>query len=191
MHSTEHPIPLTRHPATPAPMVGSLDVVVTRRADALELRYCLRGDIARLRVPGRTSPERRDGLWEHTCFEAFVAIAGQPAYREFNFSPAGHWAVYDFSAPRQPVAAEATAAVAPPTIDCTGSAGRLEIAVALTAAQLPPGMLTAELEIGLCAVIEGADTLDDALSYWALHHPGERPDFHRRDGFCLRLATIA
>ncbi|SDH33815.1 DOMON-like domain-containing protein [Propionivibrio dicarboxylicus] len=188
MHPTVHHLPLGTHPTTPAPMVGSLDVVVTRRADALELRYCLRGDIARLRVPGHESPERRDGLWEHTCFEAFIAVAGQSAYREFNFSPAGHWAVYDFSATRQPAATPVTTA---PSIDSEGSAGRLELAVTLTAAHLPPDALAADLEIGLCAVIECVDMLDDALSYWALHHPGERPDFHRRDGFAFRLAAIA
>jgi len=169
-------------------MVSSLDVFVTRRADALELRYRLRGDIARLRVPGSESPEQRDDLWEHTCFEAFVAVAGQSAYREFNFSPAGHWAVYDFSATRQPIATPVTAA---PSIQSEASAGRLELAVTLTAAHLPAHILAADLEIGLCAVVECVDMLDDALSYWALRHPGERPDFHRRDGFVFRLAAIA
>jgi hypothetical protein len=26
------------------------------------------------------------------------------------------------------------------------------------------------------------ETLDGQLSYWALHHPAERPDFHHRAG---------
>ena len=28
-----------------------------------------------------------DGLWRHTCFEAFVGIPGAEPYYEFNFSP--------------------------------------------------------------------------------------------------------
>ena len=36
-------------------------------------------------------------LWRHTCFEAFIAVEGQPAYHEFNFAPSGEWTVYAFS----------------------------------------------------------------------------------------------
>ena len=34
------------------------------------------------------------------------------------------------------------------------------------------------------AVVEETD---GRLSYWALTHPAERPDFHHRDGFVLPL----
>ena len=34
------------------------------------------------------------------------------------------------------------------------------------------------------AVVEETD---GRLSYWALTHPAERPDFHHRDGFVLVL----
>ena len=37
---------------------------------------------------------------------------------------------------------------------------------------------------GLTAVIE---TLDGAISYWALAHPAEKPDFHHPDSFILIL----
>ena len=40
------------------------------------------------------------------------------------------------------------------------------------------------LRLGLSAVIEETD---GRLSYWALAHPGERPDFHHRDSFVLPL----
>jgi len=30
-----------------------------------------------------------------------------------------------------------------------------------------------------------------ALEYWALSHPGPEADFHRRDGFSLRLVAEA
>jgi hypothetical protein len=34
------------------------------------------------------------------------------------------------------------------------------------------------------AVVE---TLDGALSYWALRHPPGKPDFHHADSFALEL----
>jgi hypothetical protein len=40
------------------------------------------------------------------------------------------------------------------------------------------------LRLALSAVIEETD---GHLSYWALAHPAERPDFHHRDGFVLAL----
>ena len=42
------------------------------------------------------------------------------------------------------------------------------------------------MRIGLSAVIE--DTAG-SLSYWALHHPRSKPDFHHRGGFILRLTA--
>jgi hypothetical protein len=40
------------------------------------------------------------------------------------------------------------------------------------------------LQLSICAVIE---EIDDRLSYWALTHPAERPDFHHPDGFVLQI----
>lgn len=57
---------------------------------------------------------------------------------------------------------------------------QLELTCALTAL-LPGG---GPLELAVTAVVEQAG---GALSYWALAHPGRAPDFHRRDGFQLRL----
>lgn len=38
--------------------------------------------------------------------------------------------------------------------------------------------------LGLSAVIEG---VDGAISYWALVHPSDKPDFHHPDSFVLDL----
>ena len=40
------------------------------------------------------------------------------------------------------------------------------------------------LQLSICAVIE---EIDDRLSYWALTHPAERPDFHHPEGFVLQI----
>ena len=50
---------------------------------------------------------------------------------------------------------------------------------------LPPAIPTeAALQVAITSVIEERS---GRLSYWALAHPGPEPDFHRRDGFLLRL----
>ena len=51
-----------------------------------------------------------------------------------------------------------------------------EILLALPGASSP--------RLALSAVVEETD---GRLSYWALTHPAERPDFHHRDGFVLPL----
>ena len=101
MPSPVHTFSLIRHPTIPAPAVRSVEASITFSQEHIVFRYCLRGDIARLRVPAQQDPARVDNLWEHTCFEAFIGRNGDTAYREFNFSPTGQWAAYDFSDYRQ------------------------------------------------------------------------------------------
>jgi hypothetical protein len=173
------------HPATPPGVALALSVEVHLAGDALRLRYVLRGEVAALRIPEPATPGPADGLWQHTCFEAFVAVEGEAAYGEFNFSPSGQWAAYRFAAERErdaagesrhPVSLEAPHTVrAPDTLALTAH-------VPLAA----PARGLSALCIGLSAVIEEGN---GHLSYWALHHPKERPDFHHRDGRALRLAA--
>src|SRR5215467_2426337 len=91
---------LTCHPATPTDAVHTIEAVVSRDGDGLRLTFLLGGDLGRLRIPppGRVRPGHE--LWRHTCFEAFVGIAGTPAYHELNLAPSGEWTVYTFDAYR-------------------------------------------------------------------------------------------
>jgi hypothetical protein len=45
----------------------------------------------------------------------------------------------------------------------------------------------AALRLGLAAVIEDETS---RLSYWALSHPAEKPDFHHADSFTVCLAAV-
>lgn len=172
------------HPATPCGVALSVSVEVRAHADGLRLRYTLRGDTSTLRIPAPAAPVPTDGLWQHTCLEAFVAADGEPAYREFNFSPSSAWAAYRFSSERQrDEAAEARERVLLPPPQTRTTARSLTLTARLPTGALPRS--PAPLCLGLSAVIE---ELDGRLSYWALHHPHERPDFHHRDGRALRLA---
>jgi hypothetical protein len=168
------------HPATPCAAVAALTVALARTPGAgLHLAYELRGDLARLRLPAPAAhPAATDGLWQRTCFEAFVAAPQGTGYREYNFSPSGDWAAYAFDAERQ---RNPAASLARPRMRCSHDAGTLRLQAWLPPAEHDPASDPAHGPLGLCAVVEQAD---GRLSYWALRHPAAQPDFHRRDGWC-------
>lgn len=176
MHRSET-VALHPHPATHCPALAGIAVTVSRRPDGgLDLRYRLAGPPAALRLPAPQTPAPADNLWQHTCLETFIAGPGN-RYREFNFSPSGQWAVYDFIAMRQRDDAYAPSTV--PTITCATDAAGLTLHAHLPATLLPAN---GPLQLGLSAVIEAAD---GGLSYWALTHTEAKPDFHRREAFTL------
>ena len=151
-------------------------------AEGLQLVCAIAGDISALRVPAATRPGPADGLWQHTCLEAFVSAKGDAGYREFNFSPSGQWAAYRFASERQRDTSAAPDLPAPVTqlaITPTLLSLDVHLPLAALAASAQP------FELALCAVVE---ELDGRLSYWALQHPRDRPDFHLPAGRSLRLA---
>ena len=81
---------LVPHPASDERCIHSIRVSAVRKGSTLSLHYEVIGDVSRMALPSPCEPRRADGLWEHTCFEAFVSDGD--AYYEFNFSPAGEWA---------------------------------------------------------------------------------------------------
>ena len=169
---------LIRHDASRAGAARSIRVEASRAAGgALRLRYGVSGEIARLFLPTPRGPERRDGLWQHTCFEAFLRAAGTDAYHEFNFAPSGDWAAYRFTSRR---AGRSEPALPAPRIHASRSADRFVLEAELALA----GFDGQDLEAGIAAVIEDAD---GALSFWALAHGAAAPDFHDPAGFTMRL----
>jgi hypothetical protein len=143
----------------------------------VQLRWEVSGDLGWLVVPAAGPHERADGLWRHTCFEAFIAPAAlAPAYLEVNLAPSLAWATYLFSDYRagQRAASEATLA----NLRVEQDAQRLSLEAELHW-DCGPGA-----RVGLSAVLE---ELGGTLSYWALAHAPGRPDFHRRECFVLQL----
>ena len=147
----------------------------------LKLCYELTGDLTQLRIPAPQPAGAVDGLWEHTCFEAFIAVEGDAGYHEFNFSPSGQWAAYAFSDYR--VHRERTISQAP-AISFAQSNGHLLLEAVIAAPDLPQNITGKPLQLGLAAVIE---MNDGSRSYWALYHPSDHPDFHHRSGFNLLI----
>jgi hypothetical protein len=173
---------LRRHPSTRAETVRAIQVLVRRAAGGeLQMTFRLDGDIPRIRVPAPGVSRIGTELWRHTCFEAFIAVEGQSAYHEFNFAPSGEWAVYAFSGYRNggPVGNE----MMRPNIAVRSTGSRLELDAFVRLDCLSAVHPRASLRIGLSAVIEASDE----VSYWALRHPSDKPDFHDADGFALQL----
>jgi hypothetical protein len=166
------------HPASPSAVVRAIEAGATVTTNgALALSYRLFGDLGEIRIPAPVAPAAADDLWQHTCLEAFIAAEDDMGYREFNFSPAGLWANYRFTACRQrdidfvPPSA--------PRVSFQRHADGFRLAVLLGPELLPA---SGNLDIGLTAVIEARD---GSKSYWALCHCAAQPDFHLRQSFSL------
>ena len=167
-------VQLKPHPATPAPAVDDLSVEISRAGNIIALRFCLAGQLSVLRIPNPGSPQRANGLWQHSCFEIFVRQPRGTAYDEYNFSPNRQWQRYHFSDYRL---GESQPDTPPPQIAVLQQPDQLSL---ITSISVPDG----PLQVGLSAVLEAAD---GGLSYWALEHPGEKPDFHHSDAFALNI----
>jgi hypothetical protein len=174
---------LTCHPSTPTEAVRRIDARLRLAHDgALSFTFAVTADATRVRLPAPGEPRRADGLWEHTCFEAFIRARGS-AYYELNFSPSTEWAVYRFDDYREgmaPAEIERT-----PVIDVQPRAFGLELNAVISLSEMPELIGNARLEIGVAAVIE---SVDRQRSYWAVFHPAPQPDFHHPEGFVLELA---
>lgn len=163
-------VDLKPHPTTPAPQI-EVSVELERRGDRLWLRYSTDGDVDALKWPA-PARGRVDGLWKHTCFEVFVRTA--EGYREFNLSPSGQWASYRFDGYRVGMA-KADEAADPALLD-----GGCDYVGLETVIDLPPDARA----LGLAAVIEEQG---GRISYWALAHASDKPDFHHPDSFVLEI----
>ena len=167
------------HPDTRAAAIASAEGTLDRGGGGLlRFRYRLRGDLAALRIPPPAAPERTDGLWRTTCFEAFIA-GEDGAYIELNFSPSGAWAAYRFDAYRSGMAA---ADMPAPRIAVHRRGDLLQLTAE---ARLEIGDAR---RLGLFAVVEEHD---GAKSYWAPAHPPGAPDFHHPSCFALELPPPA
>ena len=139
--------------------------------------------------PSRAPPVRTDGLWRHTCFEAFIGQAGGRDYWEYNFSPSGAWAAYHFSGYREGMAPLLKGARARRSrVDATARVVR-----AVGGTSICPGWRARRasgLRLGVAAVIEDRARV---LSYWALKHPAGETRFppRRRLRGRARLTALA
>jgi hypothetical protein len=174
---------LVPHDDFPSTAIRSIAVEASRgRGGRLELEYVASGAVEEVAWPDWKAVEVGDRLWEHSCFEAFVGVAGTADYAELNFSTSGQWAAYRFTGYRSGMR---------PVDDVLVGGGRTfgndELRVRRVV-DLPDWGAAPIWQFGLSAVIE---TRDGAKSYWALAHPPGKPDFHASVCFAGRLAAPA
>jgi hypothetical protein len=175
---------LVPHPDFPAPAVEIGVKVTWVGTDVLKLEYVAVGAVSELLLPALEEPVRTDGLWHHSCFEAFAALADGRSYVEYNFAPSTRWQVYAFEAYRSGMH-EPPLSGAPEIFSQQENAVRYRLSAFVELAWLaanPPKRLS------LSAVLEHRS---GTKSYWALAHPPGKPDFHHPDCFTLELAPAA
>lgn len=144
----------------------------------LNLWFGVSAPITRFKIPPATAEAgRRDSLWLSTCFEVFLKEEGEEPYQEWNFSPSGDWAAYDFEAEREGMSLADVPA--PPYLRSEDNLTWWGLGATLA---IPA---EASLTIALSAVVEEKT---GQRSFWALHHPSEQPDFHHPDCFVAKLA---
>jgi hypothetical protein len=186
--ATGRTVALAPHPTTPSPAVQAIEVEVCGAGGtSIQLHYELTGDIAGLLIPAGDTPRCSDKLWEHTCFEAFVAGQGDGGnYFEFNFAPSTEWAAYAFTGYRQGM--KVLEAAQPPRISVSHDADRLSLDAVIDFEPLPLLRNSPILRLALSAVVED---VEHRKSYWALAHPPGKADFHHADGFSLTLTPAS
>lgn len=175
----QRPLSLLPHPASPLWPGVTLEAHVQRTGHGLRIRYSLAAPPHLLQLPAPALPGFADQLWQHTCLEAFVAPADNPTYREFNFSPSGQYAEYHFRDERARV--NASPSPSAPRLQWSTTDKGIELLAEVALSGIPH---TQDLLVGLTTVLEDRE---GQLSHWALHHPKDRPDFHDRRGWTLRL----
>lgn len=158
--------PLMLHRTCDLGPIRAVTADITPMPEGCEAEFRLDGRIAAIVLPEPATPERQDNLWQTTCFEIFWQPLGGGAYREFNLSPSGKWAVYDFDSFREGMR---DAPVDLVDIAC----GHDEFGLVLKAkiaADLP-----SPAQVALNAIVEHRD---GSKQFWALAFPPGAPEFH-------------
>lgn len=162
--------------STASTVVDQIQVELARDGVLLWLRFSVEGGVDRVRWPAAEPQGRGEDLWKHTCFEVFVGTAD--GYREYNLSPSGQWATYAFDGYRSGMRKADKAAT---VLGLDGGADYVALEARI---ELP---VDAVGPLGLSAVIED---LEGRITYWALAHPSDKPDFHHPDSFILELPPV-
>jgi hypothetical protein len=174
---------LRTHPQSRCCAAIQIEAAVTRSSSfCLEFSYVVTGQLKELSIPPTTISKRAENLWRHTCFEAFIQTA-QTEYYEFNFAPTLAWAAFRFTGYR---CGKSFAEIPIPAIVVHSDPDRylLQASLNLESIYLPEQPLW---HLGVSAVIE--DKMG-ALSYWALAHASDKPDFHRSESFVYEFSPV-
>jgi hypothetical protein len=122
-----------------------------------------------------TKAERVDGLWQSTCFEAFLKPSGADHYYEFNFSLKPAWNAYRFADYREPQPPQPSMDFSLRRIHFDGVTKKLTVEIENKSSH-------SQFRAGLAAILLEKNGVKH---YCALTHAGAKPDFHLHDSFTL------
>ena len=162
--------PLMLHHTCDLGPIRAVTAVVTATPQGCDASFRLDGQVSAITLPQSAPPERMDNLWQTTCFEIFWQPIGGTSYREFNLSPSGKWAAYDFDFFREGMRDAPVDAISLSSVRASQNGlGQLILKASITA-ELP-----APAQVALNAIVEHAD---GALQFWALAFAPGKPEFH-------------
>ncbi len=122
---------------------------------------------------------RQDGLWQTTCFEAFLQPSGQSKYYEFNFALNPAWNSYEFATYREPQPPKATADFNLRAVSWSSEQKHLIV-------RLENQSGVTKFHAGLTAILQEKSGIKH---YYAAAHRGPKPDFHLPESFILQRGS--
>lgn len=162
--------PLMLHNTCDLGPIRSVTAEVNATDVGCEARFRLDGRLDGISVPQAAPSVRADDLWKTTCFEIFWQPIGGTYYREFNLSPSGRWAAYDFDSFREGMRDAPVDAISLSVArGYSDGVGGLTLAASI-ACELPT-----PAQVALNAIVEHDD---GALQFWALAFPPGKAEFH-------------
>jgi len=175
---------LLRHAESVGEVASRVEVTAWRpQHSRLALLYVIHAPADGLRLPPMAEPARVNGLWRHTCLEAFIRTPGSAAYYEINLSPSTRWAAYRFDGYRDGMI---HLELPTPQIESRFYPERHELEALIDLSGVPE-LSWSDWCLGLSAIIED---VDGEKAWWALAHPSDKPDFHHPDSFALTLPPV-
>ncbi len=162
--------PLTLHQTCDHGPITAVTAQIKPTASGCKAEFRLTGDVDKIILPAAGPSVRTDNLWKTTCFEVFWQPTDGSWYREFNLSPSGRWAAYDFDTFREGMRDAPVDAISLSTVHGSANGQGELVLKADISTELP-----APAQVALNAIVEHAD---GGLQFWALAFgPGEA-EFH-------------
>ncbi len=153
---------------------------IARHKNLLAISYTLLGDIQQVDIAPPEIPQRKNELWQDTCFEFFIGAENSPGYWEFNLSPAGHWNIYRFDNYRQGMQEETAFTTLP--FDIKHNSDSLTLTLDVNLDKIIS--IDHPIEVAITTVIK---SINGKVNHLAVSHKGTEPDFHLRESFVIKL----
>lgn len=167
--------PLMLHRTCDTGPISAVTADIRASSQGCEAEFRLDGAIGSIVLPAPGPSVRTDDLWKATCFEIFWQPIGGTYYREFNLSPSGRWAAYDFDAFREGMRDAPVPAI---SVACSHNDTELVLKASI-AAELP-----VPAQVALNAIVEHQD---GELQFWALAFAPGKAEFHSEDCRKMRV----